>query len=206
MCPDRELLSAYIDGEVPSPWRERIAEHLSSCPACARIAELYAELGRAMRADELPGEEASLARVRARLEGDLARAEAPASRGGASIPAEVDAPIWRRSVRLPLPLAAAAAVLVLALGGAATTLALGPRAQSPSFALVGGQSSPEIVSTPVISSPSAQPSSMEELLRYLDAHDAQVTITMNIPSGTLFDESGEPVIIRASQEPRGRSP
>ncbi len=206
MCPDRELLSAYVDGEVPSPWRERIAEHLSSCPDCARAVEGYAELGRAMRADELPGEREAVERVRARLEADLARSGAAAPVAGA--PGPGGSPLWRRSVRLPLPLAAAAAVMVLALGGAAATIALGAPSRAPAFAVVGPSASPspEIVSTPVISSPSAQPGSMEELLRYLDAHDAQVTITMNIPSGTLFDESGEPVIIRASQDPLGRSP
>ncbi len=34
-CPDRELLSAFYDKEVPSPYMEAIAEHVASCPACA---------------------------------------------------------------------------------------------------------------------------------------------------------------------------
>ncbi|MBU1079772.1 MAG: zf-HC2 domain-containing protein, partial [Spirochaetes bacterium] len=36
MCPDRELLSAWADGEVPSPWRETIDRHVAACESCAR--------------------------------------------------------------------------------------------------------------------------------------------------------------------------
>jgi len=189
MCPDRELLSAYVDGEVPSPWRERIAEHIASCADCAAAVEGYTALGRAIRAEVPFGEAESLSRVRERLEGRLAAMDAAAPEAGSG-PA-----LWRRSVRLPLPLAAAAAIAVLAAGGAAAALALG---QHPKGGAVVAAS--EAAAMPVIAAPSAQPSSMEELLRYLDSHDAQVTITMNLPTGARFDESGEPVIIRASQE------
>ena len=41
MCPDRGLLSAYVDGEVPSPWKERLAAHLSECPSCAAQAARF---------------------------------------------------------------------------------------------------------------------------------------------------------------------
>jgi anti-sigma factor RsiW len=195
MCPDRELLSAYVDGEVPSPWRERIAEHLASCPSCASAYEGYAALGRAIRADVPAGEAQALSRVRDRLEASLAAMDDPSP--GRVVPFRPA--LWRRSVRLPLPVAAAAALVALAAGGAATALAFGQRAQGAAFVA----SSQQAVATPAIASPNSQPSSMDELLRYLDAHDAQVTITMNLPTGTRFDDSGEPVIIRASQESPG---
>ena len=51
MCPDRDLVSAYVDGEVPSPWRERLEEHLASCPNCAALAASYAALGERLRAE-----------------------------------------------------------------------------------------------------------------------------------------------------------
>jgi anti-sigma factor RsiW len=194
MCPDRELLSAYVDGEVPSPWRERIAEHLASCPSCASAAEGYAALGRAIRADVPAGEAQALSRVRDRLEARLAAMDESA--GGSVVPFRPA--LWKRSVRLPLPIAAAAALVALAAGGAATVLAFGQRGQGIAVA-----ASQQAIATPAIASPTSQPSSMDELLRYLDAHDAQVTITMNLPTGTRFDDSGEPVIIRASQESPG---
>jgi anti-sigma factor RsiW len=188
MCPDRELLSAYFDGEVPSPWRERIAEHLASCAPCASVVAGYEELARALKAEDAVGEAQAVARGRARLEGLLA---APALQSAAS----PEPSPWKRSVRLPLPAAAAAVLIALAAGGAAAALALGPSRQGG--AVVAASSA---AATPAIASPGVQPSSMDELLRYIDAHAAQVTITMNLPTGTRFDESGEPVIIRASQE------
>ena len=35
MCPDNEHLSSYVDDEIPSPWKERMESHLSSCRRCS---------------------------------------------------------------------------------------------------------------------------------------------------------------------------
>ena len=29
------MLSVYLDGELPSPWKEKLEEHVSGCPECA---------------------------------------------------------------------------------------------------------------------------------------------------------------------------
>ncbi len=39
MCPDNKLLSAYYDGEVTSPWKEKIEEHIAGCAECRRVIE-----------------------------------------------------------------------------------------------------------------------------------------------------------------------
>jgi len=65
-CPDSDLYSAYADGEVPSPWKEKLEAHIASCPKCKQQAERYARLrsliasGIAARA---PDFESSFARV-----------------------------------------------------------------------------------------------------------------------------------------------
>ena len=41
MCPENEILSAYIDGEVPFPWNKQIEEHLASCKTCKQKVESY---------------------------------------------------------------------------------------------------------------------------------------------------------------------
>ncbi|OQY34006.1 MAG: hypothetical protein B6241_05865 [Spirochaetaceae bacterium 4572_59] len=43
MCPDSKLLSAFYDGEVGSPWKERIEEHLLSCENCRSLIKTYKE-------------------------------------------------------------------------------------------------------------------------------------------------------------------
>ena len=201
MCPDRDLISAYVDGEVPSPWRERLEEHLASCPACSALAASYAELGASLRGPADEGEFQALARGRERLE--LLLVDIPSSGEREATIREIGASrrLWRHSIRLPLPLAAAAAILVLLLGGATTVLALKPGKNVAIQAIASNEIAPLKVP--------AQPASMDELLRYLDSSDGQVTLTINLPSGTTFGSAGKPVIMRAPQSGMtvgGRSP
>lgn len=34
MCPDEQLLSTYLDGELKEPWLSQVLEHLEWCPVC----------------------------------------------------------------------------------------------------------------------------------------------------------------------------
>jgi len=34
MCPEPQLLSVYTDGELPSPWKEKLEAHLGECSEC----------------------------------------------------------------------------------------------------------------------------------------------------------------------------
>ena len=36
MCPDKETISAYIDGELEQGWNETLGSHMENCPACSR--------------------------------------------------------------------------------------------------------------------------------------------------------------------------
>jgi len=93
MCPDRELLSAWIDGEVSSPWRESLERHLEACPSCSAYA-------------------AELKSLRAAFAVDATSIEQAAAR----------APVWMRRLSIPVPVAAAAALVfsVLAMALAMT--------------------------------------------------------------------------------------
>lgn len=187
MCPDRDLVSAYVDGEMPSPWAERLEEHLRSCPDCAALAVGYSALGERLRSELSGGEAEAFERGRLRFEALLAsRPAATAER----VP-------FRRSVSLPLPLAVAAAFLVVLLGGATTLLALRPSKSAAIQSVASG----EII--PALPASASQPASMDELLRYLDARDGQVTLTINLPSGTTFGSAGKPVIMRSGQVVNG---
>ena len=48
-CPDTSLFSAYVDGEVPSPWKEKLEEHLATCEKCRAVERRYRALRGAMR-------------------------------------------------------------------------------------------------------------------------------------------------------------
>jgi anti-sigma factor RsiW len=201
MCPDRDLISAYVDGEVPSPWRERLEEHFASCSDCAALLTSYSGLGERLRADsveEPAAEAAAVARGRSRL--DALLAGRPELLSPARRPSRLfDPSVWRRSVSLPLPLALAAALLVLFLGGAASVLAFKPSVGRVAIQTVASSE----IAPPPMGAQQAQPASMDELLRYLSSGDGQVTLTINLPTGTTFGSAGKPVIMRAGRAVKG---
>lgn len=49
-CPNKDLLSAYIDGELTSPWKENIEQHLQECTTCKNIYNSYTLVQRCMQA------------------------------------------------------------------------------------------------------------------------------------------------------------
>ena len=105
MCPDREILSAWLDGEIDSPWDRALEEHVGSCPDCRARLERLEGVRRSLLESPMPDWRPAMERVRSSL----------VSRGLAS---EKTAPVWRRRVSLPVPLAVAAALLVMVLAGA----------------------------------------------------------------------------------------
>lgn len=78
-CPDPDLFSAYFDGEVPSPWKEKIERHLASCPSCAALTGRFSTLRQTLtREGSMPAlsperMEASFARLSAKRAAVLER-------------------------------------------------------------------------------------------------------------------------------------
>ncbi len=113
MCPDTTLLAAYVDGEVPSPWNERIEEHLHECERCAaRVAQYRGLSARLKEGDTIDPIKltASVACVRARVMAGPRRVSIldrfPAL-----------AALGTRRVSVPLPLLAASLLLFVFFAG-----------------------------------------------------------------------------------------
>ena len=49
ICPNKDLLSAYIDGELTFPWKGTIERHLQQCAACKKIYGQYELVHRYMQ-------------------------------------------------------------------------------------------------------------------------------------------------------------
>ena len=105
MCPDRQILSAYFDDEVPSPWKEKLTLHVAECRECAKVLESYGLVRTSLRADEAPVGESAV-RVKESL-----RLYRPA-------------PLWRRKIRFSFAAAAALAAFILGGGVSFTAISL----------------------------------------------------------------------------------
>lgn len=185
-CPDRRLLSVYADGELDSPWKEKVDAHIASCPACQRVVSSYASLSGNLFSLSADGEDTVLARMRvsppAGFSGNPARDPGYAG---------VLPSLWKRRMVIPLPLAGAAA-LVLTL---ATAFAIAGRSPLST----GGKMAPAIARTVI----SAQPASFEDLVRSIDAQGGDSVMTIVLPGETSIQSAGDPVLMTASSASGG---
>lgn len=182
MCPDRELLSAFADGEVPSPWDAKIERHAADCPRCREALDGLRSLraafdeGAPSGAEGRKFDEARLELARGRV---LARVNETLAARSPARPS-----LWTRRVSLPLPAAAAAALAagLLAMAWATT----GARNAELRMALnAAPQPAPAIAST-----------GMESILELIARQEAGVNITISLPAGASVRPSGEPIMIR----------
>jgi len=176
MCPDRELLSAWIDGEVPSPWRETIERHVRSCPSCTasvagtnRVREFLVVDASAI--------DASGASARQRVLANLAYSFPRASRPGSVI--------WTRRFSVPLPLAAAA-VLAFALLGTA----LANTSRRNTELQVAVRKAVEATSV------AASGMGMESVIDFISRQDSAVNINITLPAEAFANGGGDPFIVR----------
>ena len=199
MCPEPGLISAWVDGEVPSPWKERIAAHVATCAGCAARVARYRRLSGLLSAGAPVDEPAIVSRIEASLGGRLdGRVEAPMATAALAATADLgregpDASraghprFWGRNIPLPLPVAIAAGAIFLFFAGVAATSFIRP-------------AKPEIqtLAASEIKPTDSQAANMEALVHYLESQNAQVNLTIQLPSGTTFDSSGKPFVMKAT--------
>jgi len=191
MCPDLQLLSIYMDGELPSPWKEKLETHLEQCSGCAEKLEIF-------RKQQLLVKE-----VGAQPSEENAVMETAKERIWRNIEAKhrmrYFSP-WRRRLSIPLPVAAAAAAVLVFLavlllrGGPDRNSGLASQPVEPAsmanFALVA-EEDPSII-------PMAD---LNSVLQYLGADGSDIII-LQLPESKSFLRSGEPAIVRAADYSR----
>ena len=192
MCPDRQLLSVYFDGELPSPWKEKMEAHIKNCPECSKQLEAYTSIHRARAEESEPVMEAARQRIWQNLEQRLGYSSSPQR----TILRDPRQAAWRRSIRIPIPAAAAAIVLFAVL---AFLLALRINSTTElsgiTFASEAELDTPGII--PV--------SDMADVLQYLDGRDNGDIIILRLPESRSFVNYGEPAMIKASDYSRNVS-
>jgi hypothetical protein len=191
-CPDSHMLSVYFDGEMPSPWKEKLEAHVSGCPDCRKRLETYRLISDASAHTEIPAEAGERVWQRLGLDaGDGVTANEQPSR-----PEIRRRPIWRRRLSVPLPAIAAAAVLVIVFAFVLTrtTPATGG---APSVAVENG-------GLPVIGGaesdiPEIFPDlDMASVLQYLNDRDSGDVLIIRLPDSRDFLNYSEPAMIRSA--------
>jgi hypothetical protein len=181
MCPDRQILSLFADGELPSPWKEKMESHLVSCEDCRSQMGNYQLVHSALVSAPENGLAAAQERVWAKVSGlPAVSAMRPA--------------VWRRTVSLPLPAAAAAAIFVLV----AFLVILGTRTPQAAFnqdtvavSDIGGNLQGIVPVT-----------DMDGVLQYLSSQDTSEYVIIRLPESTNFSSYGEPTLLRAADYSR----
>jgi len=203
MCPDSQLFSIYVDGELPSPWKEKMESHFSQCSVCAeklknleRLRELFKKDTSARRtiveknaADSNKNEIEFMEEAKARIWQKLESKRRFKRSAG----------LWQRRLSIPLPAAAAAAVIIALLtmllyrdGRVNNNNSIAQQPQdSYNFILAAEDDFPGIIPTADISG----------VLQYLNQEGTDVII-LTLPESRNFSRTGEPEILRAADYQR----
>ena len=67
MCLNKQILSAWIDNEIPSPWDQKIGTHIAACTSCQKAVKKYSHIKDVLHEPDIVASD-SLERVWNRLE------------------------------------------------------------------------------------------------------------------------------------------
>ncbi len=184
MCPDRDILSAYIDGEIGVPWDEAIAAHTASCARCRAILDGLHETREALHREGEPDWKDPMERVRRGILAHAAARQAPS-------------PFWRRKVPVPIPLAALAATIVLCLGVALAVVLF-----RSNVGLVRITKAPAGGTEIQIAAPIGD---LEALIRSIGGEDPSKEDIITLPKNVRLIPVGEPRMGKANDFPRKKT-
>ncbi|MDR3333855.1 MAG: zf-HC2 domain-containing protein [Treponema sp.] len=188
MCPDRQILSVYFDGELPSPWKEKMEAHLASCRECKVWLEQYRHCSQGSPATaEAPGD--------AILEAAQERVWLKISQVSAGIFPRWQNP-WARRVSIPLPVVAAAAV-ILAIAFI-LSLTRTPAVSAPATDVFAGTGIGVQEMVPI--------SDQNGVLQYLEQENTADILIIRLPETKSFRSAGEPTILKAADYSRRNAP
>ena len=197
MCPDQQLLSVYLDGELPSPWKEKMESHLAQCPACSQRLENYKRLFAPSAENALEEKalmEAAGDRIWEKLEAGRLYSHSNVRPAGKPR-AFAGAGILRRRISVSMPAAAAAVViLILAAFWAGGGFVRQPNEipAKENMLLASDEALPGIIPA----------SDMNGVLQHLGGFDSGDILILRLPESRNFFSSGDPAIIRAADYSR----
>ncbi|WP_455381171.1 anti-sigma factor family protein [Salinispira pacifica] len=196
MSPERDFISAYLDGEVPSPWKERIQRSIEESPEMRKAYEAHRRVSDLLARAPEPDFSAARGRVWDVLEARLSNSgAAPQGDSIDTRPGAQPAPLslWRRRVSLPVPVAvAAAAVFVFFVAFSVFRFVSGAGADGAAMA-----QSVEGLNVTV------NVKDVEQLIDILNGQNKIREVKIELPEPHQFRLMGEPLLLRASDSGGG---
>jgi len=202
MCPDPQLLSIYVDGELPSPWKEKMEAHLKGCSVCNEKLKNFKHLHELFKKDNTV-RRTYVERVVDEAEEERTYTEEEMRETKDRIWKRIESKrkvrsnVWRRRLSIPVPVAAAAAVILVLFAGIwvnrQTVIQNELARQAESINKVNFILASEEEELPVINPAAAD---LNGVLQYLGGDGTEIII-IQLPERN-FQRSGEPAIIRAA--------
>ena len=196
MCPDPQLLSIYVDGELPSPWNEKMDAHLRECSACREKFENFKKIR------EIFGKDVSERKI---SEADIQASKEKIWRNIEAKRRFTPHPrIWRRRISISIPAAAAAAIII-----ALVAIFITNSGQILNNGFAGKKSKSNDRSNIILAAEEEIPgiipaaTDLNDVLQYLGADNSDIII-LRLPESRNFSRVGEPAIIRAADYSRSR--
>lgn len=175
MCPDYELLSAFIDGEVENPWKGEIERHLEVCTTCREKVVLYRRMSVLLEEDKEPDFRSSMTRVQVAIESASRTAK------------KIVVPFWKRRILIPVPIAAVAATVLILIGTVFTVTTASNKA------VRNNSNNAVITERPVAN----QDDELATIIKLMENKDFNNEVIIQLPEGSNFSMWGEPKILRA---------
>jgi hypothetical protein len=203
MCPDKQFLSIYYDGELPETWKKKMEMHLETCPECRNHLDSYQKASGALNGSTATDDdgnytaimEAAKNRVWQRLDNENITYKFVQPGFLSHIPTIFTAAVAGA--------AAAAAIIFM-------TLLITPK-QNDTTGLAAGNTPADGFRNVAVSNdyeldvPEIVPASnMQELLNYLENDDSSNIVIIKLPERKKFNRYGEPALINAADYTRWR--
>jgi len=181
MCPDDQLLSAFVDDEVPSPWKERVELHIGKCARCSGKVEAIKSLSQSLLTLDDAHDIQALERAKLRIAASIDLNSAPRGETHADIFQRILA-IWFQRIQLPMPFVAVGLLAFVFLVG--VTL---------------GVFNPLLKNTNTLAATSkvlaSHATTLETLVRYLESQNSTQAVTIKMPGEAWFGQPGNPVLV-----------
>jgi len=110
VCPEKQILSVYYDGELPDCFAEKVMLHIDCCDRCREILEGFRKISEGLEPESVRRGVSVMVKAKDRVRERMFDAPVNARKRARNRSGFM---LFRRSVSVPVPFAAAASLLVI---------------------------------------------------------------------------------------------